>query len=87
MLRYEIADPVLHEYDAGEPGITVPIVLSSGSISRKVEAKFDSGSKSSQARLVHAGSVERVGRKCLESRLQAARARSAPTKRLRRAAA
>lgn len=43
-MAFTLTFEVCHEYDAGAPGITVPIVLSSGSISRKVEAKFDSGS-------------------------------------------
>lgn len=34
----------LHEYDAGDPGITVPVELSVGEESVKVTAKLDSGS-------------------------------------------
>jgi len=34
----------LHEYDAGDPGITVPVELSAGEESVKVTAKLDSGS-------------------------------------------
>lgn len=43
-MAYTLTFAVCHEYDAGAPGITVPVILSSGSLSRRVEAKHDSGS-------------------------------------------
>ncbi|MDQ3011003.1 MAG: hypothetical protein M3X11_09920 [Acidobacteriota bacterium] len=42
-MHYEIAEPVLHEYDAGESGITVPAQLTVGSLSQNVVAKLDTG--------------------------------------------
>lgn len=42
-MRYEIAEPFLHEYDAGEPGITVPARLTAGALSQDVVAKLDTG--------------------------------------------
>jgi len=43
-MAYTLTFEVCHEYDPGAPGITVPVILSSGSFSRRVEAKYDSGS-------------------------------------------
>lgn len=43
-MAYTLTFEVCHAYDAGAPGITVPVILSSGSLSRRVEAKHDSGS-------------------------------------------
>ena len=43
-MSYTITFSVLHEYDLGAPGITVPVTLDSGLLSRTVEAKLDSGS-------------------------------------------
>ena len=43
-MPYTLTFEVCHEYDAGAPGITVPVVLSCGSVSQKVDAKYDSGS-------------------------------------------
>ncbi len=42
-MRYEIAESVLHEYDPGEPGITVPARLTVGSFSQNVTTKLDTG--------------------------------------------
>ncbi len=41
---YTLTFEALHEYDAGDPGITVPVELSAGEESVKVTAKLDSGS-------------------------------------------
>ncbi|NOT59902.1 MAG: hypothetical protein HOP19_06715 [Acidobacteria bacterium] len=41
---YTLTFEALHEYDAGLPGITVPVELSAGDASVKVTAKLDSGS-------------------------------------------
>ncbi len=43
-MAYTLTFDICHEYDAGAPGITVPVVLKSGSLSRLVETKLDSGS-------------------------------------------
>lgn len=43
-MSYTITFDVLHEYDAGAPGITVPVTLNTGLFSQTIEAKLDSGS-------------------------------------------
>ena len=43
MVRYEIAESVLHEYNPGEPGITVPARLTVGQFSQNVTTKLDTG--------------------------------------------
>ncbi len=43
-MPYAITFDALHEYDAGAPGITIPVTLNAGLLSRTVEAKLDSGS-------------------------------------------
>lgn len=43
-MRYEIDDPVLHYYDAGQTGITVPVKLACGQLSQSLSAKLDTGS-------------------------------------------
>ena len=43
-MPHTITFDVLHEYEVGAPGITVPVTLDSGLLSRTVEAKLDSGS-------------------------------------------
>jgi hypothetical protein len=43
MMRYEIAESVLHEYNAGEPGITVPARLTAGTAVQNVITKLDTG--------------------------------------------
>ncbi len=42
-MRYEMAEAVLHEYDAGAPGITIPVRLTAGSLSQTAIAKLDTG--------------------------------------------
>jgi hypothetical protein len=42
-MSFEITDVILHEYDAGEPGITVPVCLSVGTRNRVFNAKLDTG--------------------------------------------
>jgi hypothetical protein len=42
-MRYAITDAMLHEYDAGADGITVPIRLTAGGLSQEVLAKLDTG--------------------------------------------
>ncbi|MGH9834764.1 MAG: hypothetical protein ACRD9Y_17235 [Blastocatellia bacterium] len=43
-MPYTMTFDVLHEYDAGDLGITVPVMLNAGALSRTVETKLDSGS-------------------------------------------
>ncbi len=42
-MRYEMAEAVLHKYDAGAPGITVPVRLTAGGLSQTALAKLDTG--------------------------------------------
>jgi hypothetical protein len=42
-MRYEIAESVLHEYDAGEPGITIPARLLVGTVGQNIITKLDTG--------------------------------------------
>src|SRR5438874_450161 len=42
-VAHTLAFEVLHEYDTGESGITVPVVLSIGQASVKLLAKLDTG--------------------------------------------
>jgi hypothetical protein len=42
-MRFEISESVMHQYDAGEPGITVPARLTVSRISQNVIAKLDTG--------------------------------------------
>jgi len=42
-MAYTMTFDVLHEYDAGDLGITVPVELTIGMNSTKVDAKLDSG--------------------------------------------
>lgn len=42
-MRFEIDDPLQHHYDVGQPGITVPVRLSSGNLTQILTAKLDTG--------------------------------------------
>lgn len=42
-MTYTLTFETLHEYDAGAPGITVPIELSVGALRASVSAKLDTG--------------------------------------------
>ena len=42
-MAHTLTFSAIHEYDADEPGITIPIRLSAGQIVVDVQAKFDSG--------------------------------------------
>jgi len=43
MAHYSLDFSELHTYDPGEPGITVPVLLRSGTVEVLVEAKLDTG--------------------------------------------
>jgi hypothetical protein len=45
-MRYEMANALLHEYDAGEPGSNVPVRLTAGALSQTALAKLDTGASS-----------------------------------------
>lgn len=42
-MHFEMSESVMHQYDAGEPGITVPARLTVSGISQNVIAKLDTG--------------------------------------------
>jgi hypothetical protein len=42
-MGYDLSYELLHHYDAGQPGVTLPVVLRSGGLSVDVTAKLDTG--------------------------------------------